>query len=770
MTEKTVSRGTASAVAGVPARPSRRVGLFAVSLVLALIVWTGRMDAASAAPLRAVEDGFLAMSPGGGLEERLTLHRDLIGTLLRVPVEGKLRLEEWPVSPGVRETVTLTRHDVYAPGAKIVKIVPEGEVEIPHSSLVFFWGSDDGGASRIVVSIDPEARSLRGMAISEAGVMELTPAAAPSSRRYRVAVPDAEAAGVPPPSWSCGEEALPPAPPAPRSDSAPLARPESLVSFTRSAVIAVDTDNELMLQKFSDDTTAAANYIASLFAQMNVIYERDVSLHMLQGYTILRVSTVADPYAQSGTGNADGNKLDEFSSYWSAHYPNIKRTLAAMLSGKQGSSNSASGIAWIGGLCSSGFGYSFSQVFKISFLTGDTQIVGHEIGHNFGSPHTHCYSPPADFCYNAEGGCYSGATSCPAPTTINGVTNVHGTLMSYCHLLSGCSVSLVFHPRTLSEYFNSNITGASSCIFNVGTLPPGPTVTGINPPTGSTSGGTSVTISGNNFSANPAVAFSDKTGSVALTVGTATATSITATAPAHGAGAMDVVVMNSDFQTGTLVNGYTYIPPPVLSSVSPTFGSVGGGTLATLSGSGFQASSTVLFGGLAGTSVTFVNSGMITARTPAHTAGTVSVAVTNADLQSSTLPNSFTYNSGVRFFTVTPCRVIDTRNATGAYGGPALAAGADRTFVLAGQCGIPSGARSVAVNVAVTQPTAGPGFLTLFQGGTARPQAAMINYSVGQTRANNEILPLGAAGDIVVHCGQSTGTVQMILDVNGYFQ
>ena len=121
------------------------------------------------------------------------------------------------------------------------------------------------------------------------------------------------------------------------------------------------------------------------------------------------------------------------------------------------------------------------------------------------------------------------------------------------------------------------------------------------------------------------------------------------------------------------------------------------------------------------------------------------------------------------FFTLPPCRVVDTRNAVGAYGGPALIAGKDRSFIFVGQCGIPVGATAVSLNVTVVQPT-GPGFLTLYPGGTTLPLAATINYRVGRVRANNAVVPLGAAGDISVRCGQGSGTVNLVIDVDGYFQ
>jgi len=114
--------------------------------------------------------------------------------------------------------------------------------------------------------------------------------------------------------------------------------------------------------------------------------------------------------------------------------------------------------------------------------------------------------------------------------------------------------------------------------------------------------------------------------------------------------------------------------------------------------------------------------------------------------------------------------VADTRDAAGPYGGPALQAGAARTFVMVGRCGIPSGANAVALNVAVTGATAG-GHLTMYPQGESVPVASAINFRVGLTRANNAIVRLGPGGAIAVLSGQSTGnTVDVIIDVNGYFR
>jgi hypothetical protein len=122
-----------------------------------------------------------------------------------------------------------------------------------------------------------------------------------------------------------------------------------------------------------------------------------------------------------------------------------------------------------------------------------------------------------------------------------------------------------------------------------------------------------------------------------------------------------------------------------------------------------------------------------------------------------------------QYHTVTPCRVADTRGATGPYGGPPLAANGDRTFVVGGQCGIPATAQAVSFNFTITQPT-GLGDLRTFPGGGTLPLVSTMNWRPGQTRANNAIVPLGPSGDIVAHVDQASGTVHLIIDVNGYFQ
>lgn len=128
-------------------------------------------------------------------------------------------------------------------------------------------------------------------------------------------------------------------------------------------------------------------------------------------------------------------------------------------------------------------------------------------------------------------------------------------------------------------------------------------------------------------------------------------------------------------------------------------------------------------------------------------------------------------NSGpLDFFTVTPCRLLDTRNGFGPYGGPAVPPGGQRVVVLPGHCGIPTSAKAVSLNVTVAGAPA-PGLLTFFPGNATPTATSTINFAAGQTRANNAVLLLASSGSGTIAVLNSSGSaVPLIIDVDGYFQ
>jgi len=696
--------------------------------VLAFLVVSCALTPAfsAAAPARTVLPK--AASPGDIVEvpgtpekaEIVTLDTSLADGLLRVQPEAEVAIPDWPIAPGERADVVLTRRDVYAPDAVVWEVTKSGKRRIPRSTLVFFWGQSEGTAGvRVMVSVDPATREMRGFTVTPSGAHELAvvPKAWHAGSGYVVGPRDLfldDQGQAVAKDFKCGQEQLPgnldflfPAPPHPTEKGLGSTLENAGITTLHSATIAVETDTQIMTNKFSNNTTTASNYIASLFAQMNVIYERDLLVRLLQGTTFLRTS---DPYVVNDTPPYDdgqnGNKLNEFTTYWSANEGNVTRALALMLSGRGGAG--AAGVAWVNALCNTGFGYAYSRVSTTGTTPnlGDVMVTAHELGHNFGSPHTHCYNTIGltnpDNCFSGETfnnqACFSGTTVCPNlpnGTTYNGVTGVYGTLMSYCHLVGGCPFSssfLVFHPTSvdlLDDIILSHSTGTGACILPIGGGNPVPTVSAAVPNTGLTTLATALTITGTNFQSGATVTLGTGAGAVAATgVVVVNATTITAVAPPHATGAMRITVTNTGSASGFRDNAFFYSPPATASA----------------------------------------------------------------------------------FNTLTPCRIVDTRNAAGPLGGPALAANATRVFTVTGVCGIPSGTKAISANVTVVAGGAA-GIFSFYPGNAFPLGPTNLNFAGGQIRANNAILKLATDGTGTIGLqNASTGSNQVLIDVNGYWK
>lgn len=125
------------------------------------------------------------------------------------------------------------------------------------------------------------------------------------------------------------------------------------------------------------------------------------------------------------------------------------------------------------------------------------------------------------------------------------------------------------------------------------------------------------------------------------------------------------------------------------------------------------------------------------------------------------------------FFSVAPCRVVDTRWTPGPQGGPALSSGTPRNFQVAGYCGVPSDAQGLALNVTVVGPTQA-GFLILWEYLQGMPGVSNINFNAGEPAlANGALVPMrqGVGLNISVVYGTAVpGTTHVIIDVAGYYK
>ena len=228
-----------------------------------------------------------------------------------------------------------------------------------------------------------------------------------------------------------------------------------------------------------------------------------------------------------------------------------------------------------------------------------------------------------------------GGTPATGVTVSNGGTTITATTPAHA---AGAVNVVVTNP--------GNQSGTIVNGFKYAAAPPPPTITSISPNTGSTNGETSVTITGTSFNYGATVTIG---GNLATTIIVVNSTTITARTAAHGAGPVNVVVTNYNGPSVTLTSGFTYTTgsptAPAISSITPNSGPTSGGTAVTISGINFAAGATVTLGGSPATDVTVVNNTTITATTPAHAAGAVSVVVTNPNNQTATLTNGFSYTA-----------------------------------------------------------------------------------------------------------------------------
>jgi hypothetical protein len=165
----------------------------------------------------------------------------------------------------------------------------------------------------------------------------------------------------------------------------------------------------------------------------------------------------------------------------------------------------------------------------------------------------------------------------------------------------------------------------------------------------------------------------------------------------------------------------------------------------------------------------FVDSGGTTVTYP--TTGSYGIGTTScADWDSARPAACSSGPLATSYHPVTPCRVIDTRLADGPTGGPAIqpSGSADRSFPIGGYCVVPADAKAVSANLTVVS-AAALGELTLYPADQSFPGTWTISMPLSRARANNFVLMLSAAGALKVR-NSATGTVHMIIDVNGYFR
>jgi surface protein len=186
---------------------------------------------------------------------------------------------------------------------------------------------------------------------------------------------------------------------------------------------------------------------------------------------------------------------------------------------------------------------------------------------------------------------------------------------------------------------NPDSQSTSAANFYTYRMPP--IINSLTPSSGAVAGGTTVTITGTGFVSGATIMFG---GAQCLAPIVNSSTSLTCSTPSFPSGTANVVVTNPDGQMSS-PSIFTYMPMPLVSSVTPGFGPISGGTTITMTGTGFISILDVKIDSFVCTNLVVINPTMLTCTAPTHVAGPASVVITSTDGQSSTLPNAFIYNA-----------------------------------------------------------------------------------------------------------------------------
>jgi len=219
---------------------------------------------------------------------------------------------------------------------------------------------------------------------------------------------------------------------------------------------------------FGKNLNSVHNYLTGVFNQVATMYQNEgIIVELSETY----VWTSKDPYRDTSSGVA----LDDFKTRWNGTGNNFNGDIAHLVSGN---SRRNGGRAYIlSNLCGRTVNYGYSNVWgsynTVPVYSWDVEVLTHELGHNLGSNHTHwCgwMTGPGGSC-GAIDNCYTlepmlTCTTCPATTDIktNLPTGWQGTVMSYCHLVSGVGTSLANGFGPLPQNVLRNTVNNSTCL------------------------------------------------------------------------------------------------------------------------------------------------------------------------------------------------------------------------------------------------------------------------------------------------------------------
>ncbi len=313
------------------------------------------------------------------------LDADLLG--IDLPPEGTRVPFAAAVTLGGRtEILELRPSDVRASDYRLLVQRDDGSFAVPPPRAATTWRGALAGhpGSRVAATLDARGLSAR-ILLADGTELYLEPLSGkvPGAARREHALYDRHDVldrGVP-----CAPPQLAPAD---SGVSAPVGAesttPEAPGAGTlKVAELAIDADHEYFVA-WGQSVTAVEDRIHTVIDAMNLQYESEVGITHRITTVIVRTSP-----AQPCTATDPNALLDQLRVEWTANHAGVQRDLAHLFTGKQ-IDGSVIGIAWLGVVCNSGYGYGLSQSDFNGNFASATDLTAHELGHNWNASHCTC--------------------------------------------------------------------------------------------------------------------------------------------------------------------------------------------------------------------------------------------------------------------------------------------------------------------------------------------------------------------------------------------
>ncbi len=345
---------------------------------------------------------------------------------------------EVPVSKSENLMLELERFEVVTPDARFVIGSPSGSIDVPSPEIVLFRGKVAGVVnSHAYISFTSKGHSAGFIAVN--GLTHYI--ARKPGEDYSTITQVDGGAELPPFAELCGvEDGTLGGLKSTLGSRGPADSPAGPIV----AIIALDADQKYY--NIFGDLTDAQNYLLQLLGAVHDIYLRDVNMRLLTSF--VRVW-------ENGGEPFDQNDLDSFADHWNNNEDTSGLDIVHMITGRR--DLGFGGIAYLTAFCSD-VRYSISGFINGSFPTPfgapsnsnwDVIVMAHELGHNFGTLHTHDqsqYDPLIDSC----------AFDFPS----------RGTIMSYCHIHPGYTSNIdVSFPVRVQAIIETTVTGGMDCFW-----------------------------------------------------------------------------------------------------------------------------------------------------------------------------------------------------------------------------------------------------------------------------------------------------------------